>query len=380
MALRIGIVVGEPSGDILGARLAEALIARYPNIQIEGVIGPEMIKVGCLQLCSMDILSVMGLIEPLKRLPQILQMRRWLLRYFLEDPPDLFIGIDSPDFNLSVEKVLHAAGIPTVHYVSPSVWAWRQGRIKNIKKSVDLMLALFPFETKFYEQHDMPVRFVGHPTADDVPIEYDKSLAKTELGFAADDQVVVVMPGSRNSEFKHMLKTYLNAVKICHTAKPNLKFVMPLLYRGHQAYVEFWRQKLIPEIEILYVLGNSYIAMRAANIALVTSGTATLELMLHKIPMVVAYKTNRTTYEIVKRIIKVKYIALPNLLANRAVVQEYIQSAATSENLAAALMKLLDAQELQNEQIDIFKNLHSDLRQGASERAADAIQGLLFNE
>jgi lipid-A-disaccharide synthase len=380
MLIRIGVVVGEPSGDRLGAQLAAILKQQHPSIQIEGVIGPEMIKAGCVQLVAMDILSVMGIIDPLKNLHKILKMRKWLLRYFLEDPPDLFIGIDAPDFNLGVERILHDAGIPTVHYVSPSVWAWRQGRIKNIKKSVDLMLTLFPFEEQFYKQHQVPVCFTGHPTADIIPLVTDKALAKQELGYNEDDKVVAILPGSRNSELKHLVKIYLETIKLVHDQKPNLKFVVPLVYYGHQDFVEFWRQKLIPNIELKYVVADSYAVMRAADFAIVTSGTATLEMMLHKTPMLVAFRTNRPTFEIVKRMVKVKFIALPNLIDNSRVVPEYIQQAANPKSLAAGLLELIDSNELQTQQVTKFVQLHKDLQQGASLRAAAAIGELLTIE
>lgn len=377
MGIRVVIVVGEPSGDRLGAQLAEVLKQQDPSIEIEGVIGPEMIKAGCLQLCSMDVLAVMGIIDPLLNIRKILAMRKWLLRYILEDPPDLFIGIDAPDFNLGVEKILHAAGITTVHYVSPSVWAWRQWRIKNIKKSVDLMLTLFPFEAKFYQQHNVPVCFVGHPFADTIPLVTDTRTAKQQLGYEPEDVVIAVLPGSRNSEMQHMSKLYLHTIKICHAAQPHLKFVMPLLYPGHQAYVEHWRQKIIPDIELKYVLADSYSVMRAADFAIVTSGTATLEMMLHNKPMLVAFKTNRFTYELVKRLVKVKYIALPNLLADSAIVPEYIQQAATPEALAKGLLELIDSKDLQRQQTTKFMQLHQELQQGGSQKAVDAISNLL---
>ena len=380
MFIRVGIVVGEPSGDRLGAQLATTLQQQYPNIQIEGVIGPEMIKAGCVQLCSMEILAVMGIIDPLKRLPQILKMRKWLLRYFLEDPPDLFIGIDAPDFNLGVEKILHNAGIPTVHYVSPSVWAWRQGRIKTIKKSVDLMLTLFPFEEAFYKQHQVPVCFTGHPTADIIPLFTDKKLAKQELGYAENDQLVAILPGSRNSELKHLVKIYLETIKTVHALKPEVKFVMPLLYTGHQAYVEFWRLKIIPDVDLKYIIADSYAVMRAADFAIVTSGTATLEMMLHKTPMLVAFRTNRPTFEIVKRMVKVKFISLPNLIDNSSVVPEYIQQAANPKDLAKGLVELINSKDLQDSQISKFAELHKGLQQGASKRAAAAIGELLSTE
>lgn len=377
MAIRIGVVVGEPSGDRLGAQLASALKKRNPRIEIEGVIGPEMIKAGCLQLCSMDTLGVMGIIDPLLSLPKILKMRKWLLRYLLEDPPDLFIGIDSPDFNLNIEKILHVAGIPTVHFVSPSVWAWRQGRIKTIKKAVDLMLTLFPFEEEFYKQHKVPVCYTGHPTADIVPVNIDKNVAKQDLGYAINDTVVAVLPGSRNSEMKHMTPLYLETIKLCLAARPDLKFVMPLVQPAYQEFVEFWKQKIVPELDLKYVLSDSFSVMRAADVAIVTSGTATLEMMLHKTPMIVAYKTDKLTYAVGKRLIKVKHIALPNLLADKSLVPEYIQHAATPLELSKGLLNLLDSAELRDEQVTKFHDLHLHLRHNAKETAASAIFDLL---
>lgn len=368
MARRIVVVVGEPSGDNLGAQIAIALKQRNPNIEIEGVIGQKMISAGCLQLASMDTLSVMGLIEPLMHLPEILRLRKWLIRYVLEDPPDLFIGIDAPDINLGLERIFHKARITTVHCVSPSVWAWRQGRIKNIKKSVDLMLTLFPFEADFYTKHKVPVKFIGHPAADLIPLD---------LNIVKSGQTVAILPGSRNSELKHMTKVYLQTIKLCHAMRPDLKFVMPLVYHGHQQYIEYWKKKIIPNIDIKFVIGDSYTVMREADFALVTSGTATLEVMLHKIPMIVAFKTNFFTYKIVKFLIKVKYIALPNLLSNKQVIPEYIQHAATPENLSRALVELISSLELQHNQINQFNKLHLQLKQSASEKAADAIMELL---
>lgn len=375
--LRIGVVVGEPSGDRLGAQLAIALKQRTPSIEIEGVIGPEMIRAGCLQLCSMDTLGVMGIIDPIMSLPQILKMRRWLLRHFLENPPDLFIGIDAPDFNLNIEKILHNAGIPTVHFVSPSVWAWRQGRIKTIKKAVDLMLTLFPFEEKFYQQHGVPVCYTGHPTADLIATSIDKNIAKQNLGYAINNTLVAILPGSRNSEMKHMTPLYLNTIKIMRDKRQDLKFIMPLVQPAYKEYVEFWKQKIIPDLDLNYVIADSYAVMRAADVALVTSGTATLEMMLHKTPMIVAYKTDPFTYAVGKRLIKVKHIALPNLLADKTLVPEYIQHAATPEDLSSGLLELLNSEQKQQQQIHVFQDLHNVLKNNASEKAASAIYDLL---
>ena len=370
---RVIIVVGEPSGDRLGAQLAYELRKIHPTIEISGVFGREMIQAGCLQLCSMDTLSVMGLVEPLLRLPSILRMRKWLINYILKDPPDLYIGIDAPEFNLNIEKVLHKAGIQTVHYVSPSVWAWRQGRIKNIKRSVDLMLTLFPFEAEFYKQHDVPVCFTGHPAADTTPFVIDREKSKIALGYSANDTVVAVLPGSRNSEMKHMTQLYLKAMRICFAAQPNLKFIMPLVQKSYKDYVEFYKNKIAPDLPLQYVVADSHAVMRAADFAIVTSGTATLELMLHKVPMVVAYKTDWLTYHIVKLLIKAKYIALPNLLADAPLVTEYIQNEATAQNISAKLLELINNRDLQQQQIIQFNKSHKILAQNASATAAKAI-------
>lgn len=378
MVRKVIVVVGEPSGDRLGAQLVHELRRLHPNIEVEGVFGREMIHAGCVQLCSMDTLSVMGLVDPLLRLPSILRMRKWLINYILSDPPDLYIGIDSPDFNLNIEKVLHKLGIQTAHYVSPSVWAWRQGRIKNIKRSVDLMLTLFPFEAQFYKDHNVPVCYTGHPTADKIPLVVDRSAAKAELGYFDSDTVVAILPGSRNSEIKRMTPVYIATMQQCLAANSNLKFVMPLVHPAYQDYVEFLKNKLAPEMEIKYVIADSYKVMRAADFALVTSGTATLEVMLHKIPMIVAYKTDWFTYQVVKRLIKTKYIALPNLLADAPLVTELIQSNATPKRLAKALLELMSNQELQNTQITEFNTLHKELAQDASLVAARAISEMIY--
>lgn len=378
MSKRIVVVVGEPSGDRLGAQLVTELRKLHPDLEVEGVFGNEMINAGCLQLHSMDTLAVMGLVEPILNLQSILRLRKWIINYIIQDPPDLFIGIDAPDFNLNLEKVLHAVGVQTVHYVSPSVWAWRQGRIHNIKKSVDLMLTLFPFEKDFYEQHAVPVCYTGHPTADLIPLEHDKIAAKVALGLEPDDQVLAVLPGSRNSEMKHMVPIYLETIKILRQEKPNLKVVVPLVYAAYETYIEFWKNKIIPDLNIKYVLKDSFAVMRVADFALVTSGTATLEVMLHKVPMIVAYKTDWVTYQVVKRLVKVKYIALPNLLADAPLVPEYIQKDAIPHSLANALLDLMGNVELQKAQMHKFYALHKELQQNASVVAARAISGLLY--
>ncbi len=381
MLKRIVIVVGEASGDHLGAQLAIALKKIQPSVEIEGVIGKEMIAAGCVQLASMDILSVMGLVDPILRMPKILRLRKWLLKYILREPPDLFIGIDAPDFNLGIERVVRKAGVHTVHYVSPSVWAWRRGRIHKIKRAVDLMLALLPFEADFYQKHKVPVCYTGHPLADEISHDVDsnsnRALAKTQLGFTPEDLLVAVLPGSRNSEIRHMTRVYLETIKACYALRPNLQYVMPLLRAEQQEYIEILRQKIIPQIPIKYVIDNGRAVMRAADCALVTSGTATLELMLHKVPMIVAYKTDMLSYRIAKRMVKVKFIALPNLLANAHIVTEYIQSAARSDVMAIGLVVLIENAEVREKQLNAFDQLHTKLQRGASEIAAQEIYKLI---
>lgn len=378
MAKRIVVVVGEPSGDRLGAQLVSKLRELHPKLEVEGVIGAEMINAGCLQLHSMDTLAVMGLVDPILNLRSILRLRKWIINYILQDPPDLFIGIDAPDFNLYLEKTLHKAGIQTVHYVSPSVWAWREGRIKTIKEGVDLMLTLFPFEASFYKKHEVPVCYTGHPTADYIAMEPNRKLAKEELGFTFTDRVLAVLPGSRNSEMKKMVPVYLQVLKLLLADKPNIKIVMPLVQPAYESFVEYWKNKIFPELEIKYVIKDSYAVMRAADFALVTSGTATLEVMLHKVPMIVAYKTDWLTYQIVKRLVNVKYISLPNLLADAAIVPEFIQQDANAKQIAESLNELINSTSQQQTQIDKFIDLHKILRQDAAQKAAIAVDDLLY--
>ncbi len=377
MARRIVVVAGEPSGDRLGAMLATELQKRDPEIEIEGVFGAEMIAAGCVQLASMDTLAVMGFIDPIKSLPAILRLRSWLIRYILDDPPDLFIGIDAPDFNLGVEQILRSKGITTVHYVSPTVWAWREGRVKKIKRAVDLILTVFPFEEEFYKRHQVPVSYVGHPTADIIPMIPDKQAAKRELGIDVADPVMAVLPGSRNGEMKHMVPVYLEALAKCKAQHPELKLVVALVQPAYKYFIEHWRNKIAPDLQLQYVLKDSYLVMRAADCALVTSGTATLELLLHKTPMVVAYRTNWLNYQIGKLLIKVRYISLPNILANDSIVPEFIQKDATADALAESLLSLLASADKQQLQTDKFISIHKELQQGATNMAATQVLQLM---
>lgn len=374
--LRIGIVAGEASGDILGAGLISALQQRFPQLQVEGIAGPRMLQLGAKSLFPMERLSVMGLVEPLKRLPELLRIRRTLREHFIDSPPDLFVGIDSPDFTLSLEESLKAAGIPTVHYVSPSVWAWRRGRIKKIARAVDHMLTLLPFEADFYREHQVPVTFVGHPLADDIPLHTDTLEARRALGFAPDDRVIALLPGSRGGEVRLLGPLFLQTARWCHQRQSDLKFVLPAANEQRmaelRALLEDYR-----DIPVTLLDGNSQQAVAAADNVLIASGTATLETMLLKKPMVVAYKMARLSYAIFSRMLHTPWVSLPNLLAQRELVPEILQDDATPENLGAALLKYYEDPLLYDQLQREFDDLHQQLRRDASARAADAVCRLI---
>lgn len=377
--LRIGIVAGEASGDILGAGLIAALQQRFPQLQVEGIAGPRMLQLGAQSLFPMERLSVMGLVEPLKRLPELLRIRRTLREHFIENPPDIFVGIDSPDFNLSLEESLKAVGIPTVHYVSPSVWAWRRGRIKKIARAVDHMLTLLPFEADFYREHEVPVTFVGHPLADEIPLHQDTAAARRALGFAQEDRVIALLPGSRGGEVRLLGPLFLQAARWCHQRNPDLKFVLPAANAQRLAELQLLLEDY-SDLPVTLLDGDSQRAMAAADNVLIASGTATLETMLLKKPMVVAYKMARLSYAIFSRMLHTPWVSLPNLLAQRELVPEILQDDATPENLGAALLKFYQDPLLYDQLQREFDELHQQLRRDASSRAADAVCKLLDPE
>ncbi len=378
--MRIGMLAGEASGDILGAGLIAALRKRFPAVEVRGIAGPRMQALGAESLFPMERLSVMGLVEPLKRLPELLRIRRTLRENFLADPPDIFIGIDSPDFNLGLEEALRSAGIPTMHYVSPSVWAWRQGRIKKIARAVDHMLTLLPFEAEFYREHKVPVTFVGHPLADDIPLDVDVSAAKQVLGFSSEDEVVALLPGSRGGEVRLLGPLFLQAALWCYQRRPNLKFVLPAASPDRKSQIEQQLAQLpgIDALPLMVLDGNSQQALAAADAVLIASGTATLETMLMNKPMVVAYKMASLTYAIFSRMLHTPWVSLPNLLAQRELVPEILQDEATPEALGAALLNYFDDPLLGDQLRREFSELHQQLRRDASEKAADAVCKLLY--
>jgi lipid-A-disaccharide synthase len=366
--MRVALVAGEASGDILGAGLMQALKAKHPHIVFMGVGGPLMQAQGLNSYFPMERLSVMGLVEVLGRLPELLSRRKRLINSLIQAKPDVFIGIDAPDFNLTVELKLRQAGIKTVHYVSPSVWAWRQKRVLKIRDACDLMLTLFPFEAKFYTDHQVPVRFVGHPLADTIPSQADRAAAREALNLLQDQPVVALMPGSRGGEVARLGDLFLDAATRLRTLRPGIQFVLPCASPVRRLQLE---QMLVGrDLPLTLLNGRSHEALAACDAVLIASGTATLEALLYKRPMVVAYKVAPLTYRILKRLVTSAYISLPNLLAERLLVPELIQDAATPEALAQVLAPLLEGGEVQTEGFDV---IHRALRRDASEQAAQAV-------
>lgn len=372
-----GMLAGEPSGDLLGASLLRALQQKNPSLTSSGIGGPAMLQEGFQSQYVMERLSVMGLVEPLFRLPELFRIRRGIIQYFLQQRPSVFVGIDSPDFNLGVEYQLRAANIPVVHYVSPSVWAWRQKRIHKIAKSVDLMLTLFPFEAAFYEKNRVPVQFVGHPLADQIPLESQKQISRRQLGLDANGLYLAIMPGSRAHEIKYLADVFLRAAKHCQKKMPQLQFITSAANAARQAELSAISQTIAPELSLQFFENASHAVMAASDVVLVGSGTATLEAMLLKKPMVIAYRMAGLTYQIAKHLVKIPFIGLPNLLANECVVPEFIQQQATPENLAHAILEWFSHPEKINAIEEKFTMLHRELKCNASEKAAQAIMQLV---
>ncbi|MGN5595443.1 lipid-A-disaccharide synthase [Stutzerimonas xanthomarina] len=370
--LTVALVAGESSGDILGAGLMQAIKARHPDVEFIGVGGARMEAEGLKSYFPLERLAVMGLVEVLGRLPELLSRRKRLLRTLLDVRPDVFIGIDAPDFNLDLELKLRRAGIKTVHYVSPSVWAWRQKRVLKIRDGCDLMLTLFPFEAKFYDAHQVAVRFVGHPLADAIPLCADRDAARALLNLPTDAPIVALMPGSRGGEVARLGSLFLDAAERLRGLRPGIRFVMPCASPERRTQLE---QMLAGrDLPLTLIDGRSHEALAACDAVLIASGTATLEALLYKRPMVVAYRVAPLTFSILKRMVKSAYVSLPNLLAQRLLVPELLQEAATPEAMAQLLSPLLEHGEVQTEGFD---EIHRTLRRDASSQAADAVLELV---
>lgn len=375
--MKVGIVAGEASGDILGGGLVDALRTLQPHLSAEGIGGPVMSQAGCHNLYESERLAVMGFVEPLFHLPELIRIRNSIKKHFIQHRPDVFVGIDAPDFNLGLELALRKTGIPVVHYVSPSVWAWRKQRIHKIKKAADLMLTLFPFEKKFYDEHDMPAVFVGHPLANKIPLSVDKAAARKELGLDEQANYIALLPGSRRSEIHHMGETFIKAAKECWQANPALRFITSSINQERDQELKQLMQRIVPDLPLQFFQQQSHAVMAAADVVLVASGTATLETMLYKRPMVIVYQTGFLTYQLAKLLVDLQFIGLPNLLANERLVPEYIQEAAQPVVLANALLDWLNYPEKQQALQHKFTEIHEQLRQNANQEAARAVLSIL---
>ncbi|WP_101756617.1 lipid-A-disaccharide synthase [Oceanicoccus sp. KOV_DT_Chl] len=377
-SLRIGIVAGEASGDILGASLMRAILTKNPDVQFEGIGGPLMIAEGFNSHFPMDRLSVMGLVEPLKRLPELLRIRRAIKDHFIAKPADLFIGIDSPDFTLNIELALRQAGLLTAHYVSPSVWAWRQGRVKKIAKAVDRMLTLLPFEAEFYHQHNVPVTFVGHPLADQLPLDntglaQQQLQARAQLALPENGAIIALLPGSRGGEVKLLAPDFIAAARWCYHQRNDLKFVIPAANDQRRQQLETILAEHGKGLPIKLVDGQSQTAMTAADVVLMASGTTALEAMLLKKPMVVAYRMAGLSYFIISRMVKTRFFSLPNLLAGEQLVPELQQDEVRPEMLGPLLLERLTDHQQRTQLIEKFSDIHQQLKCNASERAAEVL-------
>ena len=376
--MKIYLVAGEVSGDLLGASLIPALKQCFPAAEFRGLGGERMQAEGLESLYPLETLSVMGLVEVIRHLPRLLRVRKHLYQDALEWGADLMIGIDAPDFNLGLEKKLRRRGIQTVHYVSPSVWAWRQGRIHGIKKSCDLMLCLLPFEAAFYHQHQMRAVFVGHPAADRLPLEPDSIAARQALGLGEKDSVVSLLPGSRGGEISRLAPTFLDAAHQLQQKHPQLRLLLPAATpKCRQQLEALIHASPVEGIQLLD--GQADLALQAADVALLASGTVALEALFCKTPMVVSYKVAPLTWWLGRLLLKTPWVSLPNLLAQKTLVKERLQQAASAEQLASDLEQLLGSPRAAEKQRMTFYAIHQQLQQNASQTAAKAIQELTGN-
>ena len=390
--LRIGLVAGEASGDYLGAGLIRALreaVGEDEELCFEGVTGPQMRAAGCVSLESIERLSLMGVTEVINHLPSLFRLRSQLIAHFERQPPDVFVGIDAPDFNLSLERKLRERGIRTVHYVSPTVWAWRSGRVRSIARAVTRVLALFPFEVDIYREAGVDVSYVGHPLGDQIPLEINTGALRRQLGLEVEQPLVAVLPGSRMSEIRHLGEPFARTIAWLHRARPELRFVAPMADERIRAKFEQALARHAPEVPVSLVDGNSRECMGAADAVLLACGTAALEAMLLKRPMVVAYRIGWLTYVLLKqlRLVRVAYYSMPNLLAdacagdraeaqsplNMPLVPEFIQGEVDPGAMGESVLAMLDDNDRRTGMIEEFDRLHRLLRRDASRQAARAV-------
>jgi lipid-A-disaccharide synthase len=370
--MKIGLVAGEASGDVLGAGLIRAVRARIPDAVFEGVAGPEMAAAGCEQWEPSESLAVMGIVEPLAHIPRLLRLRRELARRWRESPPDVFVGIDAPDFNLGLEKKLRKAGIRTAHYVSPSIWAWRPGRVKKVKKAADTVLCILPFEPGLYEKHGVNAVFVGHPKAHEAPDIVDGEAARIKLGLDAGE-VVAVMPGSRSGEVSRIGGIVAAAAREIFAARPGVRFVTPVAMPKLRPMIEQQLDEAGVAEQFILLDGDSELAMSAADVVLQASGTAVLEAALLRKPTVATYRVSPLTYWIARRLVKLEHFTLPNLLTERPLVPEFMQQNALPGPIAAEVVALLDDPERRRSISERFDRLRAELALDADQHAADSI-------
>lgn len=370
----IGLVAGEASGDLLGAHFIRALQQGHPHLRAAGIAGPRLVEAGVEAIYPSEKLAVNGYVEVLRHLPELLRIRSRIGRFFLEQRPRVFVGIDAPDFNFALERKLKAAGIPAVHFVSPSIWAWRPERIHKIREAVSHMLVVFPFEEAIYREAGIPVTYVGHPLADTIPLEPDTAAARAALGLA-DGPVFALLPGSRLSEVKRHARLMLEAARLIARRHANARFVLPAASEAAAALVEQARTGL--DLELTVLAGQSHAALTACDVALVASGTATLETALFKKPMVITYRVPALTAWLMRRKALQPWVGLPNILARTFLVPERIQEAATPENLAADALAWLDDAARREAVVARFRDMHLGLRQNAAARIAEAVSPYL---
>jgi lipid-A-disaccharide synthase len=377
--LRVGLVAGEASGDTLGADLIHAMRKLVPDAKFFGVAGPKMQAAGCESWEPAESFAVMGLFDVLRDLPRLFKLLARIRRMFLMERPDVFVGIDAPDTNLRLARALHGAGIPTVQYVSPQVWAWRQGRARGIGASVDLVLCLLPFEKRFYDERGIAAEFVGHPLADAIPDNIDRAAARRTLGLDLESSVVALLPGSRRGEVARLAADFAATARWLAAQRPDLKFVAPMASAATREIFSRILAREAPALEVQLIDGHATTALGAANVVLVASGTASLEAALCKRPMVVVYRLGRITAKVLTglNLVKSKFFAQPNLLADRRVVGEYFQEQIIPESIGAELLMWLDDSERRAALEREFSRIHAELRRGAGTRAAQAILDLV---
>ncbi len=368
--MRIGVVAGEASGDALGATLIKAVRMRYPDAVFEGIAGPSMQALGARSLFPMEALSVRGYLEVLRALPKLLSIRRHLARHFLASPPDLFVGIDAPDFNLSLEKQLKHAGIPTLQMVAPTVWAWRANRLPAIRDAVTGVLSIFPFERPIFERAGIPITEIGHPLAQQIPEQVDRTAARQSFGDGGATPIVALLPGSRISELEFHAQLFVDTAALLTLHFPRARFLVPLVNEQTRTRFEQVLQRAAQQLDIRVLEGRAHEALAGADVALVASGTATLEAALLKCPMVITYRLSALTAWLVRRRATSRFFGLPNIILEQSVVPEMIQENATPEVLAACLTELLNNPAARHVMVQSFERLHHLLR-------ADSHQAIL---